>query len=391
MKIQFTLLLFTVSFHCLVAQGTWKQKAAFPGNPRDGAVCFTIGNKAYVGPDGTNNDLWEYDPSTDKWTRKADFPDNTSERQWAAGFAIGDKGYIGTGSGNFGMVMSDFWEYDPRTDAWTRRGDLPGAPRAYAVGFAAGGKGYITAGLDYESDTPYLLEYDPVADKWTDRGIFPGGVRCFASACVIGSKAYVGLGYNSGERKDFWELDPDSSKWVRKSDFGAGPRSGAVGFTLGTSLYLGLGSSEKVQNDFWTWDPATNWWSRQANFPGSARSGAVAFAIGNKGYMGLGGGNTDIWEFTPGPGEEQRTGQSGMQIYSYPGSSKINVVYNAVTNTRVTLTVKDAGGRLIYSENTRPADGFYKTVVDLKYNPRGEYLAEIFDGEQRFSKKITLK
>ena len=49
-------------------------------------------------------DFWEYDPSTNVWTQKADF--GGGARSGAVGFSIGSKGYIGTGGAN------DFWEYD---------------------------------------------------------------------------------------------------------------------------------------------------------------------------------------------------------------------------------------------------------------------------------------
>src|SRR5438094_240091 len=78
------------------AQDTWIQKADFGGTPRSGAVGFAINEKGYIGTGGYyNNDFWEYDPSTDTWTQKADF--GGTARFSAAGFSIGSKGYIGTG------------------------------------------------------------------------------------------------------------------------------------------------------------------------------------------------------------------------------------------------------------------------------------------------------
>ncbi|MBI4726765.1 hypothetical protein HY768_06025 [candidate division TA06 bacterium] len=44
-------------------------------------------------------DLWEYDTTSDTWTRKADFPGTPRDR--AVGFSIGTKGYIGTGASGF--------------------------------------------------------------------------------------------------------------------------------------------------------------------------------------------------------------------------------------------------------------------------------------------------
>ena len=52
------------------------------------------------------NDFWEYNPSTNKWTRKADFAGG----DWwgATGFSIGAKGYIGTGVDGNDNYRSDF-------------------------------------------------------------------------------------------------------------------------------------------------------------------------------------------------------------------------------------------------------------------------------------------
>jgi len=47
--------------------------------------------------------------AADPWTQKIDF--RGTARHSAAGFAVGSKGYIGTGMD--GGWTKDFWEYDP--------------------------------------------------------------------------------------------------------------------------------------------------------------------------------------------------------------------------------------------------------------------------------------
>ena len=112
------------------------------------------------------NDLWEWDPATDVWTRKADFP--RPGRYGAAAFVIGDRGYIGTGNTSVDVV-NDFWEYDQSSDEWTRKADFAGVPRVSAIGFSAGNKGYLGpsqySNLDGVSQG--LWEWDPVMDKWS--------------------------------------------------------------------------------------------------------------------------------------------------------------------------------------------------------------------------------
>ena len=132
------------------ASNTWTQKADFGGAARSGAVGFSIGNKGYIGTGWDNSlfykDFWEYDPAANTWAQKADFGGGT--RNEAVGFSIGSKGYIGTGYDHSTAFKDyrDFWEYDPAANTWTQRADFGGTTRNFAVGFSIGSKGYIGTG-----------------------------------------------------------------------------------------------------------------------------------------------------------------------------------------------------------------------------------------------------
>jgi len=134
---------------------TWTKKADFLGSGRFGAVGFSIGNKGYIGTGQTSTanskDFWEWDQATNVWTKKADFGGRS--RVYAIGFAIGNKGYIGTGSdGPFGTgsdgpsIYNDFWEWDQSTDKWKELAHFSGNARANGIGFSIGNKGYIGIG-----------------------------------------------------------------------------------------------------------------------------------------------------------------------------------------------------------------------------------------------------
>ena len=104
------------SFLCVnmlfAAADTWTQKANFTGTGRSGAVGFAIGSKGYIGTgnaDAYTKDFWEYNPAANTWTQKADF--GGTARSGAIGFSIRSKGYIGTGLD--GSYKKDFWEYNP--------------------------------------------------------------------------------------------------------------------------------------------------------------------------------------------------------------------------------------------------------------------------------------
>jgi N-acetylneuraminic acid mutarotase len=244
------------------SSNTWTQKADFGGTARNGAVGFSIGTQGYIGTgfDGSERkDFWAYDPSSNTWTRKADF--GGTARHGAVGFSIGVRGYIGTGSsgapGNF-PTLKDFWEYDPSSNTWTQRADFGGTARLGGIGFSVGNKGYIGTGLDSTSTRRDIWEYDPSSNTWTQKANFGGAARWSSVGFSIGTRGYIGTG-SSPISRDFWEYDPSSNTWTQEADFGGTARYGAVGFSIGTTGYVGTGSEApgagSLVRDFWQYEP----------------------------------------------------------------------------------------------------------------------------------------
>jgi N-acetylneuraminic acid mutarotase len=203
----------------------WTGIADFPGQTGFDATGFSIGNKGYVLSGNSNNTgtkFYEYDPAHNLWTRKADFP--VAEVKKAVGFSIGAKGYAGTGFALFPAesrfnVIKEFWEYDPSHDAWTRKADFAGGSRWLAAAFSLNNKGYIGTGASDRGGTATLKEecdfweYNPSKDKWTLKASLPGGVRYSAIGLSICNKGYLGLGNATAThapllKRDFWEFDP---------------------------------------------------------------------------------------------------------------------------------------------------------------------------------------
>ncbi len=271
------------------------------------AFSFTINNKVYVGTgqDGSSNyeDFWEYNPATNVWTQKANLPGGV--RYGAVGFAIGSKGYAGLGD-NFGAYKIDFYEYDPVTNVWTAKANYGGAARREAVGFAIDGKGYVGTGFNGTTNFQDMWEYNPVANGWSSKANFPGAGRSSAISFVIGTDGYVGTGFNGSYLADFYKYDQVNNSWSAIANFGGGTRRNAVAFSLGSMGYAGTGLtvSNIATQDFWQYDPITNSWVLKTPFSGVARYGAVGFAIGGKGYIGSGsqmsGINVnDFWQYRP--------------------------------------------------------------------------------------------
>jgi N-acetylneuraminic acid mutarotase len=235
---------------------SWTQRADFGGDGRSSAVGFSIGDKGYIGTGWDGDDLlkdfWEYDTETNIWIQKSDL--GGGARRGAVGFSIGDKGYIGTG------FRVDFWEYDPVLDSWTQKADFKGEgeKRRNAVGFSIGNKGFVGTGVtgpDYwKSD---FWEYDPQNDTWTRKSNFGGTSRYGAIGFSIGDKGYIGLGgYWVEPTNDFWRYDPHTDTWNRKTDFKGMARFNAVGFSIGERGYVGTGGHQT--KDIWEFDPTRN-------------------------------------------------------------------------------------------------------------------------------------
>ena len=276
------------------------------------AASFSIGTKVYLVLG--NKNFWEWDQTTNIWTRKADYPGNSSGV--AVSFSIGTKGYIGFGNDRIDGLTNEFWEYDPSTNSWTQKASLPKS-RGMAVGFSIGNKGYIGTGYkDSYTDSNYpgltyqdFWEWDQTANTWTQKAPFGGIARFGAIGFSIGNKGYIGIGSDGGGNplNDFWEWDQAGDVWTKKADFIGISRLMAVSFSIGNKGYIGTGTNDgtTLYKDFWEWDQATDTWLKKDDFGGKARGGAVGFSIRNKGYIGIGGtGSTyldstfqDFWEW----------------------------------------------------------------------------------------------
>jgi hypothetical protein len=288
------------------------------------------------------NDFWEYDPATDTWSQKADF--GGAARASAVGFSIGNKGYIGTGVVGLDFINhgpptynNDFWEYDPTNNTWTRKADFGGGARYNAVGFSIGNNGYIGTGFIGVGSTGLkdFWEYEPATNTWTQRTDFGGIARGEAVGFSIGSKGYIGTGNDiiSSDTKDFWEYDPALNTWTQKADFGGTARVYAVGFSIESKGYIGTGNDIIDTKDFWEYDPALNTWTQNVDFGGTGRFNAIGFSIGNKGYIGTGHDisspyNKNFWEYGPidtTPDQFTFTDQTGVAMNTVVTSNTITV------------------------------------------------------------------
>lgn len=329
--------------------GTWDKLGDCQADPRSGAVGFMINGIGYMGTGfnyelagqtgtpGRLKDFWKYDPTSDTWTKVADFLGTA--RSGAVAFSLNGKGYVGTGTDDGLNPLSDFYEFDPTVGTkgkWKQIADLGYSPaqldtnvikRYGAIAFTVKNRAFVGGG-HYISDLKDLWEYDQVNNLWKTAPSIGGSKRQNGFVFVINDIAYVGGGTDNGTyARDFYKFDVTllnadgtGAAWsplngLTGKDVNGNaiaqprPRELASTFSIGNYGYLTCGSVGSVVSDTWQYDPSTDTWIQYFSFSnntpvtGAARSSAIGFSVGDFGVLVAGGaGNTkydDCWKFNP--------------------------------------------------------------------------------------------
>jgi len=380
-----------LSVNSVMAQ--WMARASFPGVSRAKATAFTIGSKIYVLGGVTNSsaildDFWEYDITLNTWTQKPNFPG--PERYGAVSFVIGNKGYVATGGNDFGN-LDDMWEYNPSTGLWLQKTGMPAGSaqhenqRTEAFSFVIGNKAYIGGGTGWvfmpNSTVSIaffdLWEYDPVFDSWTSKSDIPDFTgRNMSIGVAVNNKGYVGLGCNVDQNinhHSFWEYDPLTDNWTSKSDFPTNFTTDAGAFELNSELYVVGGvnlAPVSLSGQFYKYEPATDQWTALTNFNGGAIAGEFAVSTGTSAFIG-GGYNSnintrnDLWEFTSGTtGINDYHTKESVSVYPIPATDYINIRGNLDIDF---VEIFDISGRFIFKEV------FFSGSVNIDHLESGAY------------------
>ncbi len=222
---------------------------------------------------------YEYDPATDKWTKKQPMPKPAHHAALAAAngkiYVMG--GFVAPSDtalplGAAWQPIDNAWQYDPVADSWKSLPPLP-TKRGSAVAVEAGGKIYTIGGattmegrvLDDsngrlgESKDPFFTAfgpsrvlsvnevYDPATNKWETRQ--PMSVpRNHAFSAAVNGKIYV-IGGRTGQgfiltatnTDVVEEYDPLSDSWNAPKERMPTARSGGVSGTDGRRIYVAGG------------------------------------------------------------------------------------------------------------------------------------------------------
>lgn len=288
MKSIATVIIFIIFANNVLAQGWIKRKNTLNAlYTATGASA--LGSGFLTGGSGTGH--YKYDTLTRNWSYASPLPGPS--RYCAVSGTINNKIYYGLGFCPYSYNTNDYkslYEYNPTTNSWAQKATFPGAARILWAYFTLNnklyvtlGKGYINSGIGHVSDT---WEYNPVTNAWTQRDSFPG-IREAPSFFSIGNKGYVIGRAGSNPGSELWQYDPATDNWTQKATCPI-PDQGGIAFSIDSMGYFLTSNVVRDTPTFWQYNPSTDTWTKLRDFPGPHRYAATSFSIGNSGFITTG-------------------------------------------------------------------------------------------------------
>ena len=275
----------------LAAEQSWSTKSPMPKATSLHSASVVDGKIYVIG--GTDNiygwadywsTVWEYDPATDIWTPKADMP---AGRARLTASVVDGKIYAIGGSPHRDSDIATVEMYDPATDTWARKADMPRA-RNFLSSSVVDGKIYVIGGKIYPSETmvPTVEVYDPATDTWTRKANMPTA-RGMYSASVVDGIIYV-IGGVTGAYGPWISTveayDPVTDTWTRKTSMPV-VNSAHTSNALGGKIYVIGGANvwDHCLPGVEVYDPSTDTWTSGLDMP-TARACHSASVVSGKIY-----------------------------------------------------------------------------------------------------------
>ena len=262
-----TLLALTFWTRSAVAVGRWS-KAPPLSEPRAEVSATALDGRIYVagGFTASGADLASMevlDRQVDGWQPRAPLPRGLNHLSIAT-----SGGLVYASGGSAGSTpTTGLFAYDPSTNTWTEKADLPLRRSAHVL-VAAANQLFVVGGV---GDRPGVtLAYDPSTDRWTERAAIPT-LREHLSAAALDDRIYVAGGRwgSAGNLGAFEVYDPAGDTWQTLPPLPS-RRGGLTASFLDGKLHVLGGEALDSGATFpqhEVYDPVTGAWSAEADMP----------------------------------------------------------------------------------------------------------------------------
>ena len=278
----------------------WTQKANMPTVRSSFSTCVVDGKIFVIGGslrlemdeygDLSLSTVEMYDPETDTWEGKANMPTVRSNvsvsvvdgKIYAIGGSKTKKYQVPRGFGHESEELPTVEMYDPATDTWTQKVDMP-TPRKtktcvvdgkiYAIG------GWLTTNEQSQLETVEV--YDPATDTWA-KAQSMNHARCSAAMSVVNGEIYAigGIGWPPNRDQSGRYLsdpylssvevfNPKTNRWQERTEMSV-PKAAHSTSVIDGKIYVMGGyfvkdRKLKTLSAIEVYDPATDRWTQESD------------------------------------------------------------------------------------------------------------------------------
>ena len=382
-----------------IIQASWDTLQPDP-MPRYAASSFMIENMIYIiggtYPNFTiSNTVEAYDITTNTWSTKASYP---AKLDALGTFALNGLGYCVGGQNSIEYIPSLYsksvYSYNPATNIWTQKNDFPIEQAGVNEGVIAQGKAYIVGDIIPNGISNEIYVYDEANDSWSLETNVPA-LTTGKYIAAIGDKIYIMGGFDPTgvPLKSNYIYDITTKTWTTGKELNTARAYGGT-FTNNGSVYLVGGfndlsySSSLVEK----YNTLTNNWNEEVSMTYARNSlctentDTYGYAIGGINIMQpMIAGYVERYAFTPGYSSFDMTIDTslGDNTISIPMTSSGTYNYyidwgDGISSSQIT-TYSDTNATHTYSEAKEYKIKLYGTLNALLFQNTniGKCLKEI--------------
>ncbi|HEX7414422.1 MAG TPA: T9SS type A sorting domain-containing protein, partial [Bacteroidia bacterium] len=356
--------------------------------------------------------LFQYNPTTNTYTKKLDFAGTTNGSNPAGSLMQASDGMLygmthAGGASNLGVLF----QYNPTANTYTKKLDFAGTTNGSktqgSLMQASDGMLYAMTYSGGVSDYGVIFQYNPTTNTYTKKldfagvtnGSYPLGSLMQASDGMLYGMTYEGGVYNWGV---LFQYNPTTNTCTKELDLAGGINGNPAGDLMQASdgmmygmAYIGGASGYGV---LFQYNPTTSTYTKELDFSGTTNgsfpTGSLMQASDGMlyGMTEQGGASTNcsgsgcgtLFKYGIGAAGIQQVTGINEQVNIYPNPSNGSFIIEA-NNTKQAMQVYDVNGKLVLSQLING-----KATIDATPLNEGVYTISLISNEGVVNKKLVI-